>query len=374
MNEQLQRIDSGAIGAALTVSEILAQKALIQDAMKSAMQDGQHFGKIPGCGDKPTLLQPGAQTILLLFRMNPDYEVEIVTLDRGHREYRVKCRLTNTAGQFIGAGVGACSTMESKYRFRVAPKTITDREVPKAYWDLRKSEPAKAQELLGGKGFSTKKDEAGVWRIAEGSSDKIEHDNPADHYNTCLKMAKKRALVDATLTRTAASDIFSQDAESLKENMDAYDAAHATANIPQPTPKNAPQVTPEPAKGNSGDADTLRFEDAVPDDAPADPPNHINVKPGQPLPLEAFAYITRLIDFREAHNKEGAATKWTGWFCNFEDSEGRKLEAGTFSKRVAEALDVLKGEEVTIAYRPGKKQGSKELMSISPASDEGVTP
>ena len=109
---------------ALTVSEILAQKALIQDAMRSAMQDGQHFGKIPGCGDKPTLLQPGAQTILLLFRMNPDYDVEVVDQERGHREYRIKCRLSNSSGEFIGAGVGSCSTMEGKWRYRVAPKTI----------------------------------------------------------------------------------------------------------------------------------------------------------------------------------------------------------------------------------------------------------
>jgi hypothetical protein len=47
---------------------------------------------------------------------------------------------------------------------------------------------------------------------------KQEHDNPADFYNTCEKMGKKRALVDATLTVTAASDIFTQDIEELVEN------------------------------------------------------------------------------------------------------------------------------------------------------------
>jgi hypothetical protein len=43
--------------------------------------------------------------------------------------------------------------------------------------------------------------------------EKVEYDNPADYFNTCLKMAKKRALVDAVLTSTAASDIFTQDIE-----------------------------------------------------------------------------------------------------------------------------------------------------------------
>ena len=226
-----------AVGDSLSVKDILDQKALIQDAMKAAMQDGQHFGKIPGCGDKPTLLQPGAQTILLLFRLNPDYEVTQTDLGNHHREYSVKCRLTSASGVFVGAGLGSCSTMEAKYRYRVAPKTLTDQPVPKMYWELRKSDPAAAQALIGGKGFSTRKDEDGNWMIAEGSSEKIEHDNPADYYNTCLKMACKRALVSATLTRTAASDIFSQDLEELRENA----AIHEAAGHNPPPAKTTPQ-------------------------------------------------------------------------------------------------------------------------------------
>jgi hypothetical protein len=41
----------------------------------------------------------------------------------------------------------------------------------------------------------------------------VEHDNPADYYNTVLKIGKKRAQVDGILTVTAASDIFTQDIE-----------------------------------------------------------------------------------------------------------------------------------------------------------------
>ena len=40
-------------------------------------------------------------------------------------------------------------------------------------------------------------------------------------YNTVLKMAKKRALVDAVLTATAASDIFTQDLEDISANLAA---------------------------------------------------------------------------------------------------------------------------------------------------------
>lgn len=311
----------------MSVQEILSQKALIQDAMRAAMQDGQHYGKIPGCGDKPTLFQPGAQTILLLFRMNPDYAVETIDLDRGHRDYRVQCRLTNSSGEFIGAGVGSCSTMEGKYRFRVAPKKLTDRPVPADYWNLRKSDPKKAQEILGGPGFSTKKNDDGMWVIAEGSNEKVEHDNPADYYNTCLKMAKKRALVDATLTRTAASDIFTQDIEDLRDNLDA---ASPTAEVPTPSP-SAPNPAADGAQ--KGEARLVEVEQF----------SGTNSKTGKP---------------------------WKRWGLTLEDASGQQLKLGTFDTKLGELAVVLKGMPVLVSFKPGKKEGTFDLTSIAEASDD----
>lgn len=324
-----------------SVADILEQKALIQDAMRSAMQDGQHYGKIPGCGDKPTLLQPGAQTILLLFRMNPDYDVEVIEMDRAHREYRIKCRLTNSSGEFIGAGVGSCSTMEGKWRFRVAPKQLTDRQVPQGYWDLRKSDPKAAQEMLGGIGFSTKKNESGIWMVAEGTSEKVEHDNPADYYNTCLKMAKKRALVDATLTRTAASDIFTQDIEDIKENLSVYEhpETQAVAQALKASP-NAPVAPkkdiPEPVGQTIGGITTLECN---------------------------------FNDYKESKSKSDAPKQWVAWFCKFSDANGASFECGTFSKSIGETLDVLKGNLVNLSYKPGKKPGTFEIVTIGPADE-----
>ena len=189
--------------SAMTVQQVLGQVALIQQIMGAAMKDGEHFGKIPGCGDKPTLLKPGAEKLCLTFRLAPTYDVDERTVDRGHREYRVQCTLSSIlTNAFIGQGVGICTTMEAKYRFRQGNAEPTDKPVPRAYWDVRQEDPAKAQELIGGKGFTVKKVEGKGWMIAKGG-EKVEHDNPADHYNTVLKMAKKRALVDAVLTATA---------------------------------------------------------------------------------------------------------------------------------------------------------------------------
>lgn len=205
----------------LSAPQIQAQVNLIQEVMKAVMKDGEHYGKIPGCGDKPSLLKPGAEKLMFTFRLVADPEVEVFELYhptvQGHREYRVKVRISSLNGTYMGGGIGSCSTMENKYRFRGGEKIPTANPVPKDYWNLKKANKFdEAQELIGGVGFGVAKIN-GAWVICE-IGEKIEHDNPADYYNTCEKMAKKRALVDATLTVTAASDIFTQDIEELVDN------------------------------------------------------------------------------------------------------------------------------------------------------------
>jgi hypothetical protein len=206
----------------LSAPQIQAQVNLIQEVMKAVMKDGEHYGKIPGCGDKPSLLKPGAEKLMFTFRLVADPEVEVFELYhptvQGHREYRVKVRISSMNGTYMGGGVGTCSTMENKYRFRGGEKIPTDQPVPKEYWNLKNAgKMDEAKKLIGGEGFGVGKDENKQWVICE-IGEKMEHDNPADFYNTCEKMAKKRALVDATLTVTAASDIFTQDIEELVEN------------------------------------------------------------------------------------------------------------------------------------------------------------
>lgn len=203
----------------LTVADVLNQVALIQKIMREVMRKDEHYGIIPGC-EKPSLYKPGAEKLNLTFRMSARFEGEREPIDlgNGHREYVIKCSLFSIqSDRFLGQGVGSCSTMESKYRYRNADPEITDKPVPKEYWDLRKKDLVKAQEMIGGKGFITKKVD-NSWMVAKLTGEKVEYENPADFYNTILKMAKKRAHVDATLNVTAASDIFTQDIEEMVEN------------------------------------------------------------------------------------------------------------------------------------------------------------
>jgi hypothetical protein len=218
--------------SALSIEQVVKQRELIKSAMKNAMDEGVHYGKIPGCGDKPSLMQSGAQLLCFLFKVRPEYEITEVDFPEDHREYRILCRLFHT-GTEVGQGVGICSTREAKYRYRNEAKEVTwlDEPVPPVYWNLRKKPndlKRWMETVFQGRDVSiigTKKNEGGVWFFVEyhGGDGKIENPNIADVFNTVLKIAKKRAFVDATITVTASNDLFTQDLEDIADNLKVVD-------------------------------------------------------------------------------------------------------------------------------------------------------
>ena len=224
---------------------IVDQVRLIQGVMGSVMKVDEHYGKIPGTA-KNVLFKSGAEKLCFTFQLTPEFEVREKELPGAHREVVVTCHLINASGRRVATGVGSCSTMESKYRYRGNELIATGEPVPPMYWDVRKADPKKAQEMIGGAGRTTKKDDDNVWRIYE-KGEKGENPDIADVYNTVLKMAKKRAHVDATITATACSDIFTQDVEDLPGSMDYAPQPPAAAEPPkaQSTAKAAPAKAAE---------------------------------------------------------------------------------------------------------------------------------
>ncbi len=209
----------------IPTDQLTAQVRAIQEILRTVMVENEHWGVIPGTG-KPTLYKAGAEKLCVAFRLAPEYTVALHRETGDHREYQVSARLIHIpTGTFVGAGVGLCSTMERKYRYRKM-KIATGLAVPRDYWNdrdpgiLRACVEANRDKLemiaLSSQNVSygtVKEDNR--WQI----SVNVETENPdlADTYNTVLKMAKKRALVDAVLTATAASDIFTQDLEDISE-------------------------------------------------------------------------------------------------------------------------------------------------------------
>lgn len=252
MNEQL---DNKAIqlagGDTFSLPQMQAQMHAIEEMKKDILREGVHFGTIPGCGDKPALFKSGAEKLAFRFRMAPKFRGEDNPRDlgNGHREYIITCEMYSIiTGVYLGAGVGSCSTMEAKYRYRGQNFEETGEVVPGEYWNAKKKDPRAAQALIGGPGFVTKKID-GQWLIVRQLGERQENLDLADTYNTVLKQAKKRAMVDAVLTCTAASDLFDQD---IDEKIDEKTAAGETktnskeekpAGAPHPAGANKPQTT-----------------------------------------------------------------------------------------------------------------------------------
>lgn len=243
-NTELEVVNKASTCTDLAPADMKRQIQQIQHMMKECMKEGAngHYGTIPGCGNKPTLFKSGAEKLSMMFHLAPSYQISRSDYDHGHREYEIVCTITHSpTGNIKAQGVGACSTMEGKYKYRQADKEITSNPVPREYWDVRKADPKKAQQMIGGAGFGTKKTDDGQWMITKGGGDKVEHDNPADYWNTCLKMAKKRAYVDAMLSATAASDIFTQDIEDMPEVIPAVNNHQQAPQAPQAPPQQPQQ-------------------------------------------------------------------------------------------------------------------------------------
>ena len=180
----------------IPIEYLKQQTQQLDQLYRGIMQEGVDYGKIPGT-DKPTLLKSGAELLRLRAKLAPSFTINNAGTDlkAGIFNYEVSCKLYRD-GDLVGEGVGSCNSLEGKYRFRWVFESALPAGIDKA---AIPSKPIKAR---------------GNWTKLY----RIENENPQDLANTILKMAKKRAFVDAILTVTGASRIFTQDVEDFQEN------------------------------------------------------------------------------------------------------------------------------------------------------------
>lgn len=207
----------------MTAAEMKGQIGRIQEVMKAVMKEGTHYGKIPGTS-KPTLYKAGSEVLLTTFHIGVDPIVEDLST-RDVIRYRVRAVGKHQITDIVmGAGIGECSSDEEKYKWRAA---ICEAEFEDTDPDRRR--------------IAYKK----VWNDQTRRKDLIAkvrqvRVDPADVANTVLKIAKKRAQTDMTLTALAASDIFTQDAEDLPEGMQ---------DVADDAPRGKPETKAPKAKG-----------------------------------------------------------------------------------------------------------------------------
>ena len=146
-----------------------------QMVVQKTLRMDQDYGTIPGT-NKPTLLKPGAEKILMLMGLTSEYEIvdKVENYKDGFFAYTVKSSLYKD-GLLITEGFGSANTKETRYR-----QNEWNEDQHKKVWNG-------------------------------------DYQDPYTLVNTVLKMAKKRAQVDAALTVGSLSNVFTQDIEDMKE-------------------------------------------------------------------------------------------------------------------------------------------------------------
>lgn len=145
---------------AISLEEVENRIHMLDQFIKKHMKKGEDYGEIPGIS-KPTLLKPGAEKLCDVYGFSKMVEVKsrVEDWEKGFFHYEVEVTLINKKNNILEAqGVGSCNSKERKYRYQDSYTIV----------------------------------------------------------NTILKMAKKRALIDAVLSATRSSGIFTQDVEDME--------------------------------------------------------------------------------------------------------------------------------------------------------------
>lgn len=227
MNEQpietavVVREQGGAIDRALTVDELKQRLEFVQQIMGTVMKEGQDYGKVPGCGDKPGLFQPGAQKLGMTFQLTDEVKSEkVVDHPNFHREYSFVVSVKSSSGR-TWDGVGTCSTMEAKYRYKSASLKcpLCGKETV-----FKSKKPGEGWYCWSKKGGCSAQFAPNAESIKSQSPGRVEHDNPPDFWNTVRKMAFKRGFVHAMINATNTSELWSQDLEDIAANQGTVEA------------------------------------------------------------------------------------------------------------------------------------------------------
>ena len=214
---------------AMSIETALARWDSIKQFISRIMTPDEDYGVIPG-SKKPSLLKPGAEKLTAFFGLVPTFEVTERIQDwDGERfgdpffHYEIRCRLSRE-NVTRGEGLGSCNSREVKYRYRDG-----ERKCPScggACIIKSKIEYGGGWLCFQKKGGCGAKYPDGDMRIEAQQLGRIANPDTADLVNTLLKMAKKRAHVDAVLNTVGASQFFAQDLE----------AETAAAGAPPPPP------------------------------------------------------------------------------------------------------------------------------------------
>ena len=216
----------------------------LRASMTAVLRKDTDYGIIPGMGDKPTLLKPGAEKLLQWFGFGFVNERDETERDGDGNRIGVTYRCTVTKGlpgghQVTVATCEGYAGYDEERFFQTAEQAQAKARAKEEFWAARDNRAPNAHK----------------WQHLTG------YRAP---WNTVIKMAQKRALVGAAIDATAAAGLFTQDLEDMPH-------PDADGGDGQPSPARGPDNGQQPSAGAAFD------ESAAPapqQDVPARQENH----------------------------------------------------------------------------------------------------
>lgn len=198
----------------MSVTEAAERRKILIEFIQSEMKEGVDFGRIPGCGDKPTLYQPGADKLATLFGLSVNLICTryVEDFEKGIFHYVYRCEITKD-GAFVAAAEGSCNSREDKYRWRKAERICPSCGTPAIIEG--KAEYGGGFVCFKKKGGCGAKFTANDPAIIKQPHGRVENDDIYSLINTIMKMAEKRAYVAAVRLAVSGSEFFTQDIEDL---------------------------------------------------------------------------------------------------------------------------------------------------------------
>jgi hypothetical protein len=227
--------------------------------LKRLMRKDVHYGAPYPGSKKETLLKPGAEWLARRFGLRPRYEIlkETLNIDWEHPErsliiYETRCVMVDIeTGAEVGEAIGACTSLEDKYRYRTARRicpscgkeTIMENRPDKGpgFYCWKKLD----QDACG-KNFPANAPEYNALKNQEAG--KTVNTNPFNELNTILKMSQKRSFVSGVLVATGASPYFAPGDDEVKDlyavapdDENVIDAEFEDVETPDEFPIDEPQ-------------------------------------------------------------------------------------------------------------------------------------
>jgi len=398
-DKMIVREEGGLIATDEILSPVMnlqvAKKRLaeFQEFVKEYLVKDEDFGIIPGT-PKPTLYKPGADKLCELYGLGDSYEIVDKVEDYDAKpplfDYTIRATLVRLrTGQVIATGLGSCNTYESRYRWRKGARKCPT---------CGKESIIKGKAEYGGGWLCwQKKDGCGAKfkdgdpAIEKQNVDRVENEDIIDQKNTVLKMAKKRAKIDATLAATRSSGMFTQDIEDMAQfnrnqvETDEQDQRPDDTASPTQQAKGKGRAKVEDVRcaqcsgvnGHTEDCPTIakKAEPAKPeirrvlvvvDEAKKQKTGNDNTPEEKRRPyivLRCHFESNETIDIYAFHaTPQKHASKWVGNVCEFEITEKLKADKSKFwhLEQIVRCADQMYKDNEPVAS--GKEPDGKDLF------------